>query len=202
MTSSSHPELRIELINMASADQELRLELVEAGELHNHEYHPRMAELHMKNNTRLAEILDEFGWPGPELVGPVGADAAWLVAQHAVLDPPLQRRCLALLEAAVRVGGCSATQLAYLTDRIRVLEGRPQWYGTQHDWDEAGSMSPLPIEDPGHVDERRAFAGLAPLAQVTAQLRQRVGDEGGQPPKDLKGYRDAQTEWAKTLGWQ
>ncbi|MEK7216470.1 MAG: DUF6624 domain-containing protein, partial [Chloroflexota bacterium] len=152
--------------------------------------------------ARMRAYFDEFGWPGPELVGPAGADAAWLVAQHAVLDPPLQRRCLTLLEAAVRVGEGSVTQFAYLTDRIRVLAGRPQWYGTQHDWDESGSMSPLPIQDAGRVDERRASAGLPTLAQVTAQLRKRVSDEGGHPPDDLKGYRDAQTEWAKTLGWQ
>ena len=160
MPSLSHPELRIELINMASADQDLRLELVESGELHNHEYHPRMAELHMGNNARFSEIIDEFGWPGPSLVGPAGADAAWLIAQHAVLDPPLQRRCLALLEARVKAGDGSPSQLAYLTDRICILEGRPQRYGTQHDWDDEGRMSPLPVEDPAQVGERRAAMGL------------------------------------------
>lgn len=53
--------------------------------------------------------------------------------------PKTKRRCLALLEAGAGQGDeVSPSQLAYLTDRIRVLEGRSQLYGTQHDWDDDG----------------------------------------------------------------
>ena len=59
------------------------------------------------------------------------ADAAWLMAQHAIHDPEFQRECLGLLEAAVWQGEASPRNLAYLTDRVLVHEGRPQRYGTQ-----------------------------------------------------------------------
>jgi hypothetical protein len=58
-----------------------------------------------------------------------------------------------------------------LTDRIRVLEGRAQLYGTQFDWDQNGVMSPLPIEDEPGVDQRRAQLGLEPLAQAISHRR-------------------------------
>jgi hypothetical protein len=66
--------------------------------------------------------------------------------QHAISLPQFQRQCLALLQAAVTRGEAPAWQVAMLTDRIRILEGRQQLYGTQFDWDANGQMSPLPIE--------------------------------------------------------
>lgn len=88
----------------------------------------------IKANQRQAlmgQILLEHGWPGISLVGEEGADAAWLVAQHADDDVSFQRQCLALLEQAYRRGDVPGRHLAYLTDRVRVNERRPQVYGTQ-----------------------------------------------------------------------
>jgi hypothetical protein len=42
-----------------------------------------------------------------------------------------QRRVLDLLTAAVAEGESTPRQLAYLTDRVRMSEGREQVYGTQ-----------------------------------------------------------------------
>ncbi len=75
--------------------------------------------------------------------------------QHAIANPALQRQCLKLIEEAVERGEAPAWQVAYLTDRIRVLEGSPQIYGTSFDWDEAGEMSPCEIEDREIVDGLR-----------------------------------------------
>ncbi|MBK8081497.1 MAG: hypothetical protein IPK25_15205 [Saprospiraceae bacterium] len=46
------------------------------------------------------------------------------------------------METAVSEGKADAKSLAYLTDRIAVLEGKLQLYGTQYDWDNNGNMSP------------------------------------------------------------
>jgi hypothetical protein len=63
-----------------------------------------MEAVHHHNAYRLEEIIEECGWPGRSLVGEDGAAAAWLIAQHAIRLPALQRRSLTLLkEAAEKV---------------------------------------------------------------------------------------------------
>src|SRR6185503_7093627 len=113
------PSLREELIAMAGEDRRVRDELLRAGELPADVYAERMAEVHRRNNARMPAILREHGWPGRSRVGDDGAEAAWLIVQHAVLAPAVQRRGLALLRRAVATGEAPAWQLAYLEDRVR-----------------------------------------------------------------------------------
>src|SRR5258708_38295775 len=80
-----------ELLAMAQEEQTVRAELAADGSLFDG-YHPRMEEVHRRNAARLKGIIDEFGWPGTKLVGQEGAQAAWLLLNHALGDPPLQRR--------------------------------------------------------------------------------------------------------------
>ena len=161
-------------------------------------YHPAMETVHRRNAARLREILDERGaWPGRDLVGEDGAGAAWLIVQHAISDPPLQRRSLGLLEAAEDV---DPVHVAMLDDRIRVFEGRPQRYGTQFDWDAHGQINPAPIDDEAAVDRRRAELGLPPLSEALTNLRAAVGDEP--PPADPAGYAAEREAWAQRVGWR
>ena len=123
------------------------------------------------DNTRwLADLVAARGWPGCTLAGPDGAKAAWLLAQHADRDPELQRTFLEALRGAVADGDASPGNLAYLEDRVRVHEGRPQLCGTQFTVID-GELRPSPIEDPERLDERRAEAGLGPFAAYEAQMR-------------------------------
>lgn len=77
----------------------------------------------------------------------------------------LLRDCLARLRVAEKKGDVPAWQVAYLDDRIRIYEGRPQRYGTQFDIDEDGAAVPYIIEEPETVDERRQSIGLEKLAE-------------------------------------
>ena len=129
------------------------------------------------DNTRwLADLVATRGWPGRTLAGPDGAEAAWLLAQHADLDPELQRTFLEALRGAVADGEASPANLAYLEDRVRVHDGRPQLYGTQFTVTD-GELRPSPIEDPERLDERRAEAGLGPFAAYEAQMRAGLAEE-------------------------
>ncbi len=56
--------------------------------------------------------------------------------------------------------------------RARVRSGHPQLYGTQFTYDQ-GQLKPHPIEDPTHLDARRAAVGLGPYAAYEVQIRQR-----------------------------
>jgi hypothetical protein len=193
-------ELKSKLVGMAEHDLQVRAELAESGELFDG-YNERMAAVHKQNAERLDNIIDEYGWPGNSLVGSDGAEAAWLIVQHAIGSPAFQRKCLQILMEAVELGEVPADQVACLEDRIRVCEERPQRYGTQFDWDGSGSLNPHPIEDPERVDEYRAAVGLGPLDEKIREMRQRAADEGHEQPVDFEEYLKGRKEWARSVGW-
>lgn len=193
--------LRSELLGMQRDDLDLRAELARDGSLFRG-YAERMAALHRRHNDRLHAILREHGWPGRAAVGDDGAEAAWLLLQHAILDPELMRGALPLLERAVQAGEAEPRHQALLVDRIRVMEGRPQRYGTSHDWDPQGRMSPSPIEDPAGVEERRRRVGLEPLAENTRRLRAQAEAEGQLPPADYEERQREIDDWARSVGWR
>lgn len=187
------------LIALADRDLETRERLAEEGSLFDG-CHPEMQAVHEANARELEGILAAIGWPTSRLAGDDGAEAAWLIAQHAIGLPRFQRECLELLEAAVAAGDVPAWQTAMLLDRIRTFEGRPQVYGTQFDWDESGRLSPVPIESPDDVDWRRAGIGLEPLEAATAKHRAR---NAAQPrPVDLAERKRRLDEWARSVGWR
>jgi hypothetical protein len=120
------------------------------------------------NTKWMKEVIEKHGWPGKSLVGDDGASAAWLMVQHADLDKPFQKKCLALMEA-MPPGEVRGENIAYLDDRVRIGEGKPQKYGTQTT-EVDGVFKPSPIEDEEHVDERREKLGMMPLAEYLKQI--------------------------------
>jgi len=106
---------------------------------------------------------------GSDRRGALLTGAAWTVIQHSDLET--QKRYLDLMTRAADAGELDWALVATTVDRIRVNEGKPQIYGTQ--FKEAnGEMVPEPIEDEQHVDERRAKAGLGPLAEYKEMMKQ------------------------------
>jgi hypothetical protein len=201
-TADAAATLAAELVACRDEDLRVRAELIAASELFAARYHPRMQQVHERNADRLAAIVDRIGWPTAGLVGEPAAEAAWLIAQHAISRPEMFRRFAAALEAACEHEQAPAWQAAMMVDRIRVLEGRPQLFGTQFDWDEHGRLSPAPIEGSQWVDERRRGAGLGPLAERQAELRERAAREGEAPPQDWNARRAAFERWAAEVGWR
>ncbi|WBQ08038.1 DUF4135 domain-containing protein [Kribbella sp. CA-293567] len=129
----------------------------------------RLAKLTTVASTWLRQVIEQHGWPGPLLVGEDAADAACRLVQHLDDQADFQRSCLELLTAAVDV---PRSQVAYLTDTLRLAEDRPQVYGTKFRTVD-GRLVPCALEDPGTVDERRSAVGLEPLAAYAARLQQR-----------------------------
>lgn len=187
------------LIALAAQDRATRERLASDGSLFDG-YHPDMQAVHESNARALGAIIDSIGWPIADRVGNAGAEAAWLIAQHAIGLPPFQRRCLELLKTAVVNGQAPAWQMAMMLDRIRVFEGRLQLYGSQFDWDDHGQFSPLPIEDRDGVDQRRAEIGLEPLDAAIAN--QRAHGATRTAPADLVAHRQRMAAWARQVGWR
>ncbi|HZB27509.1 MAG TPA: DUF6624 domain-containing protein [Gemmatimonadales bacterium] len=200
-SSATWAFVRDELLAMSAEDVRVRSELAADGSLF-HGYHPRMRAVHDTNASRLTTILDAHGWPGERQVGRDGALAAWLIVQHAIGHPALQRRALELLQAAVRHGDAPPLHAAMLEDRIRVFEGRHQLYGTQFDWDSTGQLSPLPIEDPTEVGARRRALGLEPLEQQVKDVRAAAAREGERPPADWAAHQREIEAWYREVGWR
>ena len=166
-------ELKNELQSMQHEDQQVLQELINNGELETTDYHPRMKAVHEKNNARIKEIINQFGWPGFTLVGKEGSKAAWLIVQHAVLDTALMNKCLTLLKNAIIHGEAEEWCFAYLQDRVLTMSGKPQIYGTQHDIDENGIAYPLPIKSPDEVEKLRKEIGLDTLSEATKRIQER-----------------------------
>lgn len=196
---------------MADEDRRVRAELVRDGSLFAGGYHARMEAVHRSNARRLVAIAERHGWPGRSLVGEEAARAAWLVLQHAIGEPEVQRRGLLWLRQAAARREVPDAEVAMLEDRVRVLEGRAQRYGTQLDIDENGELSPSPIEEEPHVDERRAAVGLPPLASTleerrrTARAEGELGADGRVPGFSVAQWRSRQSqrdEWLRRVGWR
>ncbi|MBD1852989.1 hypothetical protein H6F87_23890 [Cyanobacteria bacterium FACHB-502] len=164
---ASDSNLNPPLVNVNLAD-----ELVQMGERDQEMRNSQKwdAEVDICNTQRLKQIIREIGWPSISKVGREAANYAWLLAQHADHDVAFQRDCLHLMQQSMN--DVDATTVAYLEDRVRVNEGRPQLYGTQYYEDEQGVFGPKPIEQPDEVDERRKAVGLEPLAQYDRAMRQ------------------------------
>lgn len=166
--------LRSELLQMQADDIAMRRELIDAGELYTYEYHPRMAEVHRKNNARLRGIVEQYGWPGRSMVGEDGCEAAWKIVQHATLDLELRERSLALLTQAAAAGEAPAWQLAMLTDSVLFQKGEPQIYGCITVGDGNGGAKLWNVSDVEGVDVRRNEVGLPPLEENLKRIQREV----------------------------
>lgn len=187
--------LHRELLAMAARDQSVREDLIRRGVLDDG-YHPEMEAVHVENATRLKEILAVHGWPVPAMVGDDGAEAAWLIVQHAIGDPPLQRQCLQLVQQAAGRGEVPSWHAAMLEDRIRIFEGKPQLYGTQLETDSDGRVRPYRLEDPDGVEERRKRVGLEPLSERLER------EKPAQSPADPERFDREYREWLRRVGWR
>ena len=195
----SNALLHQELVAMAENDLSVREALVADGSLGNHGYHPRMEAVNKQNAARLATIIEQYGWPGKSLVGEDGASAAWLIAQHAIGNPPFMRHCLSLLQQAAANNEVIPWQAAMLEDRIRMYEGKPQSYGTQFQPSKTGELTPYMIDNPEYVNERRLAVGLNTIEERTAELRDQSARENVPVSPDLEEQYE---KWLYAVGWR
>lgn len=172
--------LHAELVQRTDQDQKARKTLIDLQTRHGgndaaltkteiEAAMKKMREIDARNTAWMKEVVDKHGWPGKSLVGPDGAQKAWLLVQHADQDLAFQKRCLPLLAEAVKKGEAKPEQLAYLTDRVRVADHEKQVYDTQFH-EVGGKMEPYPIEDEANVDKRRKEFGLPPLAEYCKMI--------------------------------
>lgn len=124
------------------------------------------------HQDRALVILEEYGFPGVDLVGENGSKNYWLIVQHADHDPAFQQRILDSMEIQVARQNANPENFAYLTDRVRANTGRPQLYGTQMDYnfDICQAFPKNGLEDEELVNQRRKEMGMEPLEAYLNQV--------------------------------
>ena len=195
-----HPTIAHRIIELQNNDLALRDRLVKEGRL-SEGYDEEIRDLHIYHATILDEIIKEIGFPTIEKVGKEANGAAWLVIQHAIEKPSFMKKCIQLLELAVNEEKASEINLAYLKDRVAILEGNPQLFGTQFDWDENGVLSPNFFDSLSKVNKRRKSIGLNTLEEQTAIIRKRAMEEHQTAPTDFNQRKNEINEWKKKVGW-
>lgn len=178
------------IISLRARDENLRNELIRKGTLSNG-YNQEMEALHNNNAKELSQIMEIIGYPTTEKVRNEASDAAWLIIQHSIGQPEFMKKSAKLLEEAVHENKADPKDLAYLTDRIAVFEGKPQFYGTQFDWDENGEMNPKQFDDLAKVNQRRKAIDLNSLEEQIKIMKERVKNENQRPPKDFEKRKRA-----------
>ena len=153
-------ELKAELLKMREEDQSRRKAHLS----------DEVMEIDRMHNPRLKEIIQNYGWPGINLVGLTGTNAMWLLVQHQDEDVPFQKECLLLLKDAVERQDAAFREYAYLFDRVCLNENLPQIYGTQ--WiQKNGKQMLYPVEDFEHLNQRRFQAGLCSIEEYKQQFQ-------------------------------
>jgi hypothetical protein len=115
------------------------------------------------NLIKVKNIIDVYGWVGPDEVGKQGAQTIFLVIQHA--DSLTQVTYLPVMQEAVTKGKARPQDLALLEDRVLTKQGKEQIYGSQVRTNEAGKYEFYPIKDEANVNKRRASVGLQLLEE-------------------------------------
>lgn len=190
-------DLRLELVAMRDEDVRVRSELAAANELGG-AYVPRMEAVHIKNAARLRELVERHGWPAEDVAGEDGAEAAWLIVQHAIGEPEFQRWALSRMQECISASRIPAWHAAYLEDRIAMYEGRPQRFGTQWiDDPRDGRARPWALADAPRVNELRASVGLPDLHPIPEPGPDLPEDRQRAAHENIRWWR----EWLQSKGW-
>ena len=181
------PHLRDELAERVERDQEARKALIEQRQANggkfviDRELHTKLMKIDAENSKWLQKQVEEHGWLSKTLVGEQGAQDAWLLVQHADQNRRFQRMCLDLM-LEMPEGEVAPKNIAYLTDRVLVAEGKPQRYGTQISMED-GEPSVGDVEDPNNLDKRRADVGLGPIDEYIERIKKVYSPANSMPDR-------------------
>ena len=175
-------EIGLELVEMASIDQEFRNRVAPILSTTDFSKPPteefllilnELNEIDSRNTFRLIEIVDEYGWPRKSQVGEKASNAAQLLIQHSGLEH--QKYLLPRLRDAVLAEEADASSMAMLEDDILVAEGKDQIYGTEITNGPKGGFILYPVQDPEKLNARRLSVGLRTIEEYIRHAESELG---------------------------
>ena len=159
-------DIKKELETIYDIDQEDRKEwdkLSKSKSPKLKEHLEKVAKNQKRNLKIVKKIIANYGWPTKEQVGCKALSAIWLVIEHSNKETMLKYYdCIK--EAAIK-GDISRSEFATFQDRLLVLQGQKQLYGTQYIFDKKNKYVLEPIANPKDVNKRRKEVGLPPLEE-------------------------------------
>jgi len=161
--------VRLQLRKIQNRDQGIRVLVLYAKQTASgnkelqRQLNDYMKKIDKESAVAVRTIIDRYGWMGADEIGSEASQTLFLAIQH-VEDLDVQQHYLPLLSEAVKDHKAEPWQLAFLTDRILMNQGKKQVYGTQviTSKNDYGPYV-VPLENIDKVDELRAQLGLPPL---------------------------------------
>ncbi|WP_449400681.1 DUF6624 domain-containing protein [Chryseobacterium wanjuense] len=128
-----------------------------------------------KNLLIVTKIIDSAGWLGEDKIGKDANLALFAIIQHAN-SLEIMEKYLPIMKDAASKGNADKSQLAYLIDRVELLNNRKQIYGTQYSIDENGKVFFENLADSSKVDLRRKTMNLESLEDYIKEIK--FGEQG------------------------
>ncbi|MDQ1096722.1 MULTISPECIES: DUF6624 domain-containing protein [Chryseobacterium] len=118
-----------------------------------------------QNQLYISQLLDQCGWP--EGLTAEESSAIFLVIDHA--DIAFMQKYLPVLESQAQVGNVSKSDLATIRDRVQMLTGKKQAYGTQT-FKVGNEVYVWPVDQETMLDDRRKEMGLPSMQEYIGML--------------------------------
>lgn len=149
-------EKKAEILEKVYAlDQDMRLSD------NREDYDPQIDK---QNLSTVVSLIEKCGMPTTKEITQKQMDAIWLTFQHG--DNTNRKKYFSLLKKAADNGDLNKSDMALMEDRILMLDGKPQIYGSQVTKDkETGAWMLYDLQNPETVDKRRAEVGLGTLRE-------------------------------------
>lgn len=117
-----------------------------------------LTEVNRKNIAIVKKIITEIGFPTINLTSQRAYKAAVLVVLHSG-DIDFLNESIKNLQNSDPIS-IQKRDIAYMIDKVRVIQKLPQLYGTQYYVDKEGVLRYIEIEKPEDLEERRAKYGM------------------------------------------
>lgn len=113
-----------------------------------------------KNTIVIKKYFTDYGYPGIKENGEDASIKFWVITQHSDNDIAFQKKVLRAMKREYKNKNASPRDYAYLYDRVKKNENKPQLYGTQMVWDSLGVHSLYKLKSPENLNQRREKMGL------------------------------------------
>jgi hypothetical protein len=165
--SGTNLELQKRLLQMQQEDETFRSTMIKTPE-NEKEIQPFQEAFDKKLAAELKDIVQKYGWPTIRLVGYEASHAAMRILNHSQ-DRDFQKELVPQLQKMVEQDEIAGFELGLIIDKLLRSEGKPQLFGSQFRV-EGEYIAMEPVEDPEHLDQRRAQYLLPPILEYIKMI--------------------------------